>query len=57
MSHAGWGTSRIKRVNGCHPDAKHYAKGLCRDCYRNQPEFAAMRQRYYRANKQAWKAH
>ena len=48
--HGGWGVTRIKRVNTCHPSKKHYANGLCRKCYQNTPAFKAMRHRYYEAN-------
>lgn len=53
----GWGTARIKQVAACHPSARHYAKGLCRRCYRNTPEFRAKRDAYYRANPEQWKRH
>lgn len=53
----GWGTKRFKAVAACHPGAKHYARGLCKDCYRRLPEFKAMRQAYYRAHREQWKAH
>lgn len=39
------------RVCDCHPDRKHYANGLCRDCYRNTPRFKAQRHSYYQANR------
>lgn len=53
--HGGWGRTRHKKSNFCgHPDARHYANNLCRDCYRNTPEFRAMRQRYYQNHKAQW---
>lgn len=56
MSHGGWGVTRVKRVNSCHPERKHYARGLCRACYRNTAHFKALRRRYYLANKPQWDA-
>lgn len=29
--------SKSVRVTSCHPDRKHYSKGLCRPCYERQP--------------------
>lgn len=58
MSHAGWGVKRFKQQNICgHPDAPHYAKGLCRACYRNTPAFQALRHAYYVANKPRFQEH
>lgn len=58
LSHGGWGITRHKRVNQCgHPDRRHYAKGLCRDCYRRTPEFAAVRHAYYLTHKPQFIAH
>lgn len=54
--HGGWGVTRIKRVNTCHPSKKHYANGLCRRCYRNTPEWKAKRHEYYKANIDKFKA-
>lgn len=56
MSHGGWGTARIKGVATCHPTQPHYAKGLCRQCYRNRPEFLAKRHDYYVNNKDLFRA-
>jgi Recombination endonuclease VII len=56
MSHGGWDDVRHKRVCSCHPERRHYAKGLCRACYRLQPPFLAMRAAYYEANKPLWLA-
>lgn len=56
MSHGGWGDTRISGVAACHPERRHYAKGLCRECYRTQPTFLAMRATYYRANKPLFRA-
>ncbi len=39
-----------------HLEAEHYAKGLCRACYRRTPEFTATRHRYYKSHKQAFTA-
>jgi hypothetical protein len=39
----------------CHPEAQHYAKGLCRQCYRTQPKFLDMRKAYYQANREQWR--
>lgn len=55
--HGGWGTARIRGVNRCHPEREHYAKGLCRDCYRNSPHMQQRRREYYQANKDAWREH
>ncbi len=54
-----WGSKRQKRTNDIcgHLDRSHYAKGLCRACYRTTPEFAATRHRYYLANKSQFDAH
>ncbi len=58
VRHGGWGTARHARVNECgHPDARHYANGLCRQCYRNTPDFVAKRHAYYLANKPKFMAH
>lgn len=58
MSHAGWGVNRFSQQNICgHPAAKHYAKGLCRACYRNTPRFQALRHAYYVANKPRFREH
>jgi hypothetical protein len=56
MSNA-WGVSRFKKECTCHPARRHYANGLCRECYRNTPAFKAKRQEYYRANKEQWRRH
>jgi hypothetical protein len=53
----GWGTSRAKQVAACHPERTHYAKGMCRLCYRNTPFMRDVRRRYYQANREAWKEH
>lgn len=50
MAHGGWGISRIKRSNTCHPEKPHYANGLCRGCYRHTDAFKATRRRYYLAH-------
>lgn len=57
--HAGWGVTRIARTNDAcgHTDRPHYAKGLCRACYRTTPEFAAKRHAYYVANKEQFREH
>lgn len=57
MNSGGWGTARIKRVNECHPERQHYAKGLCRACYRNSPFMQIRRAAYYQANKAQWVEH
>lgn len=56
LAHAGWGTTRLKQQNNkCgHLDRPHYAKQLCRECYRIQPWFLDRRKQYYQANKQAF---
>ncbi len=56
-SNGGWGTARIKRVNDCHPERQHYAKGLCRACYRNSPLMQQVRTAYYQANRERWREH
>ena len=56
MPHAGWGTVRFARDAIC-GHAPHYAKGLCRSCYRNTPEFTEKRRQYYEANKAQWARH
>lgn len=53
-SHGGWGTSRIAGVALCHPGAQHYAKGLCRACYRNSPFMQERRRRYYETHRAQW---
>lgn len=53
----GWGTARIKQLAACHPERRHYAKGLCRRCYRNTPTFKAKRDAYYQNNRGQWTAH
>lgn len=50
----GWGTTRFKAVNTCHPDRRHYAKGLCWYCYRRTPEHLAKTRAYYLANRERW---
>lgn len=50
----GWGVTRFKAVNTCHPERRHYAKGLCKTCYRNTPYFVDLRRTYYQANKSQW---
>jgi hypothetical protein len=49
-NNGGWGTSRIVGVATCHPDRKHYAKAMCRECYRNSPFMQERRQAYYQRN-------
>lgn len=56
MAHGGWGTTRIKGVSACHPERRHYAKGMCRQCYRNTPEFLTKRHDYYVNNKDLFRA-
>lgn len=57
MSHGGWGVSRHIRPITCgHPEREHYAKGLCRSCYRNTPEFQRIRHAYYMAHRDAFQA-
>ena len=34
------------RVNDCHPDRKHYAKGQCASCYMKAPHRLAYRKRW-----------
>lgn len=50
MSHGGWGVTRFKRSNTCHPERKHYSFGLCWPCYRNTPEGKARARSYYLRN-------
>lgn len=59
LPHGGWGVTRHKRVNDAcgHMDAPHYAKGLCRQCYRTTPEFAAARHAYYVTHKEQFREH
>ena len=57
MNNGGWGTARFKATTTCHPEAKHYARGLCKACYRNLPDFKAKRRLYYESNTQQWKHH
>lgn len=57
MNHGGWGTTRHKAEARCCSGEKHYARGLCKDCYRRLPEFKAMRHRYYLANREQWRRH
>lgn len=58
MNNGGWGTARFKRVNKCgHLEKRHYAKGMCRQCYRNTPEFKALRREYYQNNPGQWERH
>lgn len=57
MSVGGWGVTRIKQVNGCHPERRHYARGLCKSCYRNTPAFKAQRQGYYQAHRDQYRQH
>lgn len=57
VNHGGWGTARIRSVNQCHPKRPHYAKGLCRECYRNSPFMQQRRREYYQAHREAWKEH
>jgi len=46
------------RIPECHPDARHYALGLCRKCYkkaeyqRDAPRHRAYRLRYYYKNRE-----
>jgi len=49
----GLTTPRVLRVPDCHPDQKHFAKGLCKNCYNAQqqkehPEWARERAARYR---------
>lgn len=59
LPHGGWGVTRYKRQNDTcgHLERAHYAKGLCRECYRNTPEFAAARRAYYLDHKPQFIAH
>jgi hypothetical protein len=58
MNNGGWGTSRTVGVNTCgHSEARHYAKGLCRACYRNSPHMQVKRREYYLANPEQWARH
>lgn len=57
MNHGGWGTTRIKQTNTCHPERRHYSHGLCRTCYRNTPEFKAMRRAYYERHSERFKGY
>jgi hypothetical protein len=41
-------------VNSCHPERKHYAKGLCSRCYVSRPEYLAIRKVYRDRNKHKW---
>lgn len=54
MNNGGWGTARTKNIAACHPDRPHYAKGLCRGCYRNSPFMQVRRRAYYDANREHW---
>lgn len=51
MSHGGWGTTRIKKIAQCHPEKRHYANELCRECYRLTPAFKATCHAYYVSHK------
>lgn len=59
LPHGGWGSARFKRGNDVcgHTVRPHYAKGLCRDCYRTTPAFAKVRHAYYVAHKSAFIEH
>lgn len=50
------GLPRSNDVCG-HVDKRHYAKGLCRQCYRHTPQFVAHRHAYYLAHKPDYLAH
>jgi hypothetical protein len=39
------------RKTECHPDRPHYAKGLCKQCYRSTPAHKAQRHGYYVRNR------
>jgi hypothetical protein len=44
---------KLSRVNTCHPDRKHHAKGLCEPCYTKQPWFRAERAKLQRQRMKA----
>jgi hypothetical protein len=39
-------SSMNKQIAHCHPERKHYCKGLCRPCYRKQPTQKAVADAY-----------
>lgn len=53
----GWGITRKARVNDCHPERKHYAGGLCRECYRSTDRHKAQRHAYYKKNIENYRKH
>lgn len=56
MSHAGWGEKRFQRQNECgHPEKRHYANGLCRECYHLTDENKAKRRAYYQSHKDLYR--
>lgn len=44
---------RKLRVNNCHPERKHHAKGLCRSCYEKTYQYEAKR----KTSKKYWEDH
>ena len=56
MSHAGWGVVRFKQGNQCgHPERRHYAKGLCRECYQGTDQHKQQRHDYYKRNRERYR--
>jgi len=45
--------SKTKRMAECHPDRPHYAKGLCRSCYRQMRRIENLEA--YRTKEQKWR--
>jgi hypothetical protein len=41
------------KVNLCHPERKHHAKGLCSSCYTKTPEFRAYRSQLQKSRMRA----
>ncbi len=58
LSHGGWGQARHVRVTECgHPEKRHYAHGLCRECYHLLPARSVQRKSYYLKNKERYRVY